>query len=158
MAIDKARLGILVDWQHIFNKFNDNFLNQIVYVIQFWSWFRCPCSPIQMTQRKKASAFLNLTLTTKIRGFSLSYMVTRDISHCMDREWDVWETFFWTFQFSIFIISQKKEREKNVICSSVAAYITCAIELILMGVLVDTVEQMSNSVVTIFSNLYRAYI
>ena len=113
MAIDKARLGILVDWQHIFNKFNDNFLNQIVYVIQFWSWFRCPCSPIQMTQRKKASAFLNLTLTTKIRGFSLSYMVTRDISHCMDREWDVWETFFWTFQFSIFIISQKKERGRK---------------------------------------------
>ena len=113
MAIDKARLGILVDWQHIFNKFNDNFLNQIVYVIQFWSWFRCPCSPIQMTQSKKASAFLNLTLTTNIRGFSLSYMVTRDISHCMDREWDVWETFFWTFQFSIFIISQKKERGRK---------------------------------------------
>ena len=108
-------------------------------------------------KEKKASAFLNLTLTTKIRGFSLSYMVTRDISHCMDREWDVWETFFWTFQFSIFIISQKKEREKNVICSSVAAYITCAIELILMGVLVDTVEQMSNSRVTIFSNLYCGY-
>ena len=57
----------------------------------------------------------------------------------------------------LLFLRRRRGRKKNVICSSVAAYITCAIELILMGVLVDTVEQMSDSVVTIFSNLYRAY-
>ena len=127
-------------------------------IIQTENWFRCPCSPKQMTQRKKAPALLNLTLTAKKKGFSLSHMVTLSCTTMHGQGMRCVRNIFWTFQFSIFIISQKKKREKkNVICSSVAAYITCAIELILMGVLVDTVEQMSNSRVTIFLILYCGY-
>ena len=114
--------GILVDWQHFSTKsVKISWIKLCLYTknpMLFNSKidFAVPVVLYKWQKEKQASAFLNLTLTTKIRGgfLYLTWLqLTRDISHCMDREWDVWETFFWTFQFSIFIISQKKERGRK---------------------------------------------